>query len=186
MPRLVRIMSRIGKIPVEIPKGAKVKIDPSAIEVEGPKGKLSLDLPVGVKVEQNDSSLSISRVNDAKQNRANHGTIRAVISNMLKGVTEGHVKELEIQGVGFRGQAQGQKITLNLGFSHPVEFDVPKDVSVKIEKQTEIHLEGVDKCLVGQTAAKIRDLKKPEPYKGKGIRYKGEKVRRKQGKSVKK
>ena len=128
--------------------------------------------------------LIVSRVSDAKQNRSNHGTIQARITNLVVGVTTGHKKDLEIQGVGFRANLQGKKLVMNLGFSHPVEYEVPTDVNVTVPTQTSIIVEGTNKVLVGQVAAKIRDFKRPEPYKGKGIRYVGEVVRRKQGKSV--
>ncbi|MBF0123380.1 MAG: 50S ribosomal protein L6 [Candidatus Omnitrophica bacterium] len=177
-------MSRIGKIPLALPKEAKVNITPTTVNMEGPKGKLSVPLPYGIKVEQNDKGLCVSRVNDTKQNKANHGTVRALLKNMILGVTKGHTKDLEIQGIGFRATVAGQKLTLNLGFSHPVVFDVPAGVKIAVGKPTEIKMESADKILIGQTAAKIRDIKPPEPYKGKGIRYVGEVVRRKQGKSA--
>lgn len=177
-------MSRIGKIPVSIPKGVKAAITETAVTLEGAKGKAVLDLPAGVKVEQKDDKLIVSRVADVKQYRANHGTVRAILVNMVEGVTQGHKKQLEIQGVGFRAQMQGKKLVLNVGFSHPVEYQPPEGVKVTVPEQTSIIIEGTDKQLVGQTAAQIRDVKRPEPYKGKGIRYSGEVVRRKQGKSV--
>ncbi len=177
-------MSRIGKIPLVLPKEAKVTISATAVNVEGPKGKFMVPLPCGITVAQKDNKLFLSRVNDAKQNKANHGTLRALIKNAVQGVTKGHAEALEIQGIGFRAAASGQKLTLNLGFSHPVVFDVPAGIKVATPKPTEIKLEGADNILLGQTAAKIRDIKPPEPYKGKGIRYVGEVVRRKQGKSA--
>ncbi len=177
-------MSRIGKIPLVFPKEAKITITPTTVNMEGPKGKLSVLLPYGIKVEQNDKGLCVFRVNDTKQNKANHGTIRALLKNMIYGVTKGHTKNLEIQGIGFRAAVAGQKLTLNLGFSHPVVFDVPAGVKITVAKPTEIKMESADKILIGQIAAKIRDIKPPEPYKGKGIRYVGEVVRRKQGKSA--
>ncbi len=177
-------MSRIAKIPISVPKGVKCNVDGSTVKVEGPKGKLQLSLPSGIKVEVKDEKISVDRLSNAKQNRANHGTIWASIGNMVAGATDGHKKELEIQGIGFRAQLQGKKIVFNLGFSHPVEFDIPEDVKVTVPSQTSIIVEGIDKQRVGQVAASIRALKKVEPYKGKGIRYVGENVRRKQGKSV--
>ncbi len=177
-------MSRVGKIPVKVPKNAKVSIQGNEILVEGAKGKIKLDIPYGIKVEQKGEELTISRLSDVKQARANHGTVRANLQNMIDGVLEGHKKELEIQGVGFRAAMQGKKVVFNLGFSHPVEFEQPEGVKISVPSQTSIIIEGIDKALVGQVAAKIRDIKPPEPYKGKGIRYIGEKVRRKQGKSV--
>ncbi len=177
-------MSRIGKIPLALPKEVKLTITPTTINMEGPKGKLAMQLPLGIKVEQGDQGIIVSRVNDTKQNKANHGTIRALIKNMVVGVTKGHAKDLEIQGIGFRGTVAGQKLLLNLGFSHPVEFIVPATVKVLMPKPTEIKLESPDKILLGQVAAKIRGIKPPEPYKGKGIRYVGEIIKRKQGKST--
>ncbi len=177
-------MSRIGKIPIEVPKDVKVGVDVGNINVQGKNGNLDLKIPHGIKVDQADSKLIVTRESNAKQNRANHGTIRARLAKMFAGVTAGHKKDLEIQGIGFRAQLQGKKIVFNLGFSHPVEFDVPEFVKVTIPTQTSIIVEGADNVLVGQVAAKIRALKPVEPYKGKGIRYVGEVVRRKQGKSV--
>ncbi len=177
-------MSRIGKIPLVLPKEVKVAITPTTVNMEGPKGKLSLTLPVGIAVTQNEQGLNVSRANDVKQSRANHGTVRSLLKNMVHGVSKGHTKDLEIQGLGFRGQASGQKLNLSLGFSHPVNVDIPAGVKVTTPKPTEIKLESADKILLGQIAAKLRDIKPPEPYKGKGIRYVGEVVRRKQGKSV--
>ncbi len=177
-------MSRIGRNPINIPKGVKLNISPSAFHVEGPKGKLALALPLGIKLEHKEDKIFVSRQNDVKQNRANHGTIRALINNMLVGVTQGHKKSLQILGVGFRGQMKGKDVELSLGFSHPVLFKVPDEVQVKMPKPTEIEIESADKCLAGEIAARIRRLKPPEPYKGKGIRYVDEFVKRKQGKSV--
>ncbi len=177
-------MSRIGIIPVEVPKGVKLGLEATRLQIEGPKGKLELNLPQGISVENKDSKIFVTRSADEKQSRANHGTVRALVVNMIKGVTQGYKKNLEIQGVGFKAQAQGQKVTLNVGFSHPVEFAVPVGVTVKTPKPTEIEVEGIDKAMVGEVAARIREIKPPEPYKGKGIRFVGEFVRRKQGKAV--
>ena len=177
-------MSRKGRKPVEIPKEAKITIETNAIRVEGPKGKLSLSVPSSIKVEQKEGKLFINRLAEDKQSRANHGTIQAILVNMVIGVVKGHRKDLDIQGVGFRAQVQGQKLILNAGFSHQVEYDIPVGVKVAAAKPTEISIEGCDSALVGQVASQIRFLKPPEPYKGKGIRYSGEAVRRKQGKSV--
>ena len=159
-------------------------VESSLVKVDGPKGKLSLPIPLGIKVEQKDLMLKIDRLTDTKQNRANHGPIKRLLVNMIEGVTKGHKKELEIQGVGFRAQMKGEVLVLSAGFSHPVEYKVPKEVKVSAPTQTSIVIEGPDKALVGQVAATIRDLKPAEPYKGKGIRYFGETIRRKQGKSV--
>ena len=177
-------MSRIGKIPVVVPKEVKVAMDATSISLEGPKGKLSLRIPHNIKIEQGDGTLVVKKLTDVKQTRADFGTTRALLNNMVQGITQGHKKELEIQGIGFRVQAQGNKLVFSLGFSHPVEFEVPSELTVATPSQTAIVLEGIDKELVGQIAAKIRNLKKPEPYKGKGIRYAGEVIKMKQGKSV--
>lgn len=177
-------MSRIGKAPVSIPKDVKVVISDCKVTLEGKKGKLTLDVPAGIKLENVNDTIVVTRVSDAKQNRADHGTVRANIQNIIVGITEGHKKDLAIQGVGFRAQLQGKKIVFSLGLSHPVEFEIPEGIVATVPSQTSISIEGIDKALVGQVAAKIRDIKPPEPYKGKGIRYVGEHVRRKQGKSV--
>ncbi len=177
-------MSRLGKIPVSVPKGVKVTVETSSVAIEGPKGKLVQRLPYGISLESKEEKVFVRRAADSKQYRANHGTIRVLVENMIMGVTQGHKANLEIQGVGFKAQAQGQKLVLNLGFSHPIEYNIPEGIKIKTAKPTEIEIEGVDKALVGETAANIRRLKQPEPYKGKGIRYVGEFVRRKQGKQV--
>lgn len=177
-------MSRIGKIPITIPKGVTASVSDGTVLVEGPKGTLSLRVPFGIVVASKENQLVVTREQDTKQSRANHGTIRALLDTMVVGVTKGHRRELEIQGVGFKAQAQDKKLVLNVGFSHPVEFPVPEGVKVVMQGANVIIIEGVDNALVGQVAANIRDIKPPEPYKGKGIRYVGEYVRRKQGKSV--
>ena len=177
-------MSRIAKTPIALPKNVKVAFDASKVNVEGPKGKLSMDIPSGIVLEHREDKLFINRRNDTKQSKSNHGTTKRIIINMCEGVTNGHRKSLEIQGVGFRVAMQGSKLIMNLGYSHPIEFEVPKDVKVTSAKPTEIAIEGADKAMVGLVAAQIRDFKPPEPYKGKGIRYTGEVVRRKQGKQV--
>ncbi len=177
-------MSRIAKTPVIVPKNVKLSFDTSHVNVEGPKGKLSMNLPSGVKLEQKDDQIIVNRLNNTKQSKSNHGTTKRLIVNMCNGVTTGHKKDLEVQGVGFRVAVQGQKLVMNIGFSHPVEFEIPKEVKVTSAKPTEISVEGVDRALVGLVAAKIRQFKPPEPYKGKGIRYVGEIVKRKQGKQV--
>jgi large subunit ribosomal protein L6 len=177
-------MSRTGKNPVNVPKNVKVDASTDKVSLEGPKGKLELNIPYGINVEFKDDQLTVTRVSDSKQNRSNHGTIRAHLANIIVGVTDGHKKDLEIQGIGFRASLQGKKIVFNLGFSHPVEFDVPDCVTATIPTQTSITIEGSNTMMVGQIAAKIRALKPVEPYKGKGIRYVGEFVRRKQGKSA--
>ncbi len=177
-------MSRIGKIPVNVPKEVKVTLDNGTVNMKGPKGEISLKIPEGINVALEDSQLKVTKAVDNKQSRANHGTIRALLVNMVTGVTQGHKKDLEIQGIGFRVQLEGKKLVFSLGFSHPVEFEIPDGVKVTVPNQTSISVEGTDRAFVGQVAAKIKALKPVEPYKGKGIRYVGEHVRRKQGKSV--
>lgn len=177
-------MSRIAKTPINVPKGVKVQLNANIVNVEGPKGKLSLNIPAGITLEQKDDKVMVNRLNDLKQSKSNHGTVKRLIINMCEGVTNGHKKNLEVQGVGFRVAMQGNKLVMNIGFSHPIEYEVPKEVKVTSAKPTEIQVEGIDKELVGLVAAKIRGYKPPEPYKGKGIRYVGEIVKRKQGKQV--
>ncbi|MCR4336576.1 MAG: 50S ribosomal protein L6 [Candidatus Omnitrophica bacterium] len=177
-------MSRIGKTPLKVIPAAKVIIEKEAVRLEGSKGKGAVAIPRGITVEQKDDQILVHRSGDGKQNRANHGTVRSLLKSMLIGVTQGHKKELEIEGVGFRAQLQGTKLILNLGLSHQIEYQVPKEVKVTVPSQTNIIVEGADKNMVGLVAAKIRDFKRPEPYKGKGIRYAGEVIRRKQGKSA--
>lgn len=179
-------MSRIGKQPIELPEKVAVKVDGGTlVVVEGPKGKLEWDMPEGLTLEQGDNSVAVNRASDARQLRAMHGTARSLISNMVAGVSAGFVRELEIQGVGFRSTVKGKVLDLSLGFSHPVEHPIPEGLTVTVEENTKIKVEGIDKQLVGQFAADVRSYYPPEPYKGKGIRYKDEYVRRKQGKSVK-
>lgn len=177
-------MSRIGKRPIDIPPGVQVETGPSSIQVTGPKGKLSLNIPAGIKVEAKDKKVIVSRISDAKEYAMKHGLIRALINNMIKGVIEGFSKELEIIGVGFKAQLSGKNLVLNLGFSHPVEYKIPEGIAIETPKPTQIMVKGIDKQQVGEVAAEIRDFYKPEPYKGKGIRYVGEYVRKKAGKTV--
>src|SRR3989338_9121498 len=146
-------MSRIGKVPVDIPKDVKVDVDGNKVSVEGSKGRLELPIPEGIKVDLSDSKIVVTRALDTKQNRSNHGTIRARLANMVTGVTKGHRKDLEIQGIGFRAHTQGKKIVFNLGFSHPVEFEIPNEVKATVANQTSISIEGPDNVLVGQIAA---------------------------------
>jgi len=177
-------MSRIGKKPIQIVKGVKFSLHNGVAVIEGAKGKLELAIPPKIGVEAKDDKIFVTRQSDDQQTLANHGTIRARLVNMIVGVTEGHKKRLEIQGVGLRAQVQGQKITLNLGFSHPVNIEVPKEVKVKSATPTELEFESFDNVILGNIVASIRKVKPPEPYKGKGIRYAGEIVKRKQGKTV--
>ncbi len=177
-------MSLIGKKPVVIPSSVKVNIADRLVAVEGPKGKLLQSVPFDIEVKIQDNALIISRLSESKQAKSNHGTIRSLLFNMVKGVVEGYQKDLEIQGVGFRAQVQGKVLSMQLGFTHPVNFDIPDDIKISTPKPTQIVVAGIDKFKVGEIAANIRKVFPPEPYKGKGIRYAGEHVRRKQGKAV--
>lgn len=177
-------MSRIGKQAIIVPDQVKIDIQGRAVNVEGPKGKLSLDVDSRITVEQGEKEITVKRGSDVKEERALHGLYRSLIQNMVTGVSDGFKKELEIQGIGYRGQAQGKKLVLELGYSHKIEFEVPEDINVSMQGQTNITVEGIDKQRVGQIAANIRAFRKPEPYKGKGIRYANEQIRRKQGKKV--
>ena len=176
-------MSRIGYAPITVPTGAKIKISDDAIHVEGPKGKLTERPQPNVRVELEGDTIKVGRDGDSGPVRARHGLMRALIANALTGVTEGFKKELEIVGVGYRGEVQGAALNLALGYSHPVLFPVPEGIKVEIDKQNKITVSGVDKQAVGQVAAEIRELRKPDPYKGKGIRYVGEYVKIKEGKA---
>ncbi len=180
-------MSRIGKEAVIVPSGVDVTIAGSSITVKGPKGSLTRVLPTGVSVSKQDNTVVVTRDNDERDARARHGLVRTLVANMVVGVTDGYVKELDIIGVGFRAEAQGpSKLKLALGFSHPVIVDAPAGITFEVPVQTRIIVKGADKEIVGQVAANIRDIRKPEPYKGKGVRYLGEKVLRKAGKTGKK
>lgn len=177
-------MSRVGKIPVEIPEEVKVKIEGKAIKVSGPKGELERKIPRQVSVSVKDDKVVVEPKSKSKLARSLYGTIRAHVNNMVKGVTDGWTKELEMVGTGYRASTSGNKLVLTIGFSHPVEIEAPEGISFKVEK-TDIAVEGVDKEKVGEIAAKIRDVRPPEPYKGKGIKYKDEVVSRKPGKAAK-
>ncbi|MGC9976963.1 MAG: 50S ribosomal protein L6 [Syntrophales bacterium] len=177
-------MSRIGKKPVVIPAGVKISLDKSTIKVQGPKGFLSMEIPYGVEVSINDGTIEVKKTSDTRKGKAYYGLVRTLLANMVTGVTDGFQKGLELSGIGYRAEKSGDTLRLVLGFSSPLEYRIPKGIDVKVDKQVNILVSGTDKQLVGRVAAEIRDLKKPEPYKGKGIRYIGEKVRRKVGKSV--
>ncbi len=176
-------MSRIGKKPIELPAGVSVQIDAGKITVTGPKGTLSQDIPGEITISQEGSTLLVTRPNDNKQNRAFHGLVRALVANMVQGVSGGFERKLELVGVGYRAQLQGKKLVINIGFSHPVEVEPPEGIEFEVPAVTRITVKGIDKQLVGNTAAHIRAIRKPEPYKGKGIKYENEVVRRKAGKS---
>jgi large subunit ribosomal protein L6 len=177
-------MSRIGKKPVIFPKNVKISQSAGTVKVEGPKGTLSSKLPEGVNMVVNDGNLTIERVSDDRLARSCHGLARTLVGNMVTGVSTGFTKNLEISGVGYRAEIAGDSLKMVLGFSVPVQYTIPKGIEVKIDKQTNIMISGIDKQLVGKVAAEIRALKKPEPYKGKGIKYAGEHIRRKAGKSA--
>jgi large subunit ribosomal protein L6 len=175
-------MSRIGRKPVPVPEAVTVEIAPGNIAVKGPKGELSQAYPREMAVEQGDGVVTVARPTDRGEHRALHGLTRSLIANMVEGVTEGFEKRLEIQGVGYRAALKGKKLELALGFSHPVAIDAPEGIEFEVPQPTEIIVRGIDKQLVGQVAADIRKRRPPEPYKGKGIRYRGEHVMRKVGK----
>jgi large subunit ribosomal protein L6 len=175
-------MSRIGKQPVEIPEGVAVDVKPGEVTVKGPKGELKQLLSRDMKVSVDDSTLSVERPTDRGEHRALHGLTRSLIANMVEGVTDGYERRLEIQGVGYRAQLKGRDLELALGYSHPVSLPAPEGIEFEVPQPTEVIVRGIDKQLVGETAARIRKSRPPEPYKGKGIRYQGEQVARKVGK----
>ena len=177
-------MSRIGKLPIAIPSGVTITVDPDLITVTGSKGSLTQFTMPGVTVEQKDNEIVVTRVNDEPQNRARHGLMRALLHNMVVGVTQGFEKKLEVNGVGFRVALAGSQLRMSLGFSHEVTYQIPEGITAKVE-QNVITISGISKQQVGQVAAEIRALKKPEPYKGKGIKYVDERIIRKAGKSGK-
>jgi large subunit ribosomal protein L6 len=177
-------MSRIGKKTIEIPAKVKVSVSGRRVHVEGPKGKLDWDLPEQVEAAIQGTSLSVVSKSDARDGKAKHGLARSLLNNMVRGVNEGFQKKLEIQGVGFKAAVQGKNLNLSLGFSHPILFPIPADIKIAVTENTQIQIDGADKQKVGEVAASIRRFYPPEPYKGKGIRYAGEHVRRKEGKTV--
>lgn len=179
-------MSRIGKAPIAVPSGVEVTIAGRTVTVKGPKGTLTREVPGEITVRKEESTLLVERPNDERLNRAMHGLSRTLVNNMVVGVTEGFAKELDIVGVGYRAEAQGQNLRLALGFSHPVIVPAPDGITFEVPAQTKIIVKGIDKELVGQVAADIRAIRKPEPYKGKGVRYANERVLRKAGKAGKK
>jgi len=176
-------MSRIGKKPIAIPKGVTVKIDGAAVEVKGPKGQMKQPLPPGVTAVVEDGQLLTRKAADLREHDKFHGLARSLVNNAVVGVTEGWKKELDIVGVGYRAEVKGKQIVLALGYSHPVVFDVPTGIDVAIDKQTHITVTGVDRQLVGQVAADLRRLRKPDPYQQKGVRYTGEVLKKKAGKT---
>ena len=176
-------MSRVGRKVIVVPAGVRVQVSERALEVQGPKGKLSTPVPPGIRFALEGQQLSCLRSNDEQKLRAFHGMARALAQNAIKGVTEGFSKDLDIVGVGYRAQVDGNKVVFALGFSHPVEFKVPDGIKIAIEKQTHLTVSGIDRQQVGQVAAEIRDLRRPDPYKQKGIRYVGEVLKKKAGKA---
>lgn len=177
-------MSRIGKKIIEIPKGVTVTIDGSIVKIKGPKGELQRAIHPNMKLELKDSNLEVKRPDDQKTNKALHGLTRALVHNMVIGVTSGYKKVLDIVGVGYRVELKGTNLLLNMGYSHPIYFMPPAEIKIETPTQTQIVISGIDKQLVGQVAAKLRSIRKPEPYKGKGIKYSGEQILRKAGKTA--
>ncbi len=177
-------MSRIGKQPIAVPPKVKVEVKGQQVLVEGPKGKLNFNLPSRTSLKVEGGNIVVSRAGDDAQSKALHGLSRALVNNMVKGVSEGFVKKLEIQGVGFKAAVVGKVVNLSLGYSHPINYTIPDQIKVTVEENTKVTIEGPDRQVVGQVAAEIRAYYPPEPYKGKGVRYVGEKVARKEGKTV--
>ena len=178
-------MSRIGKKPIEIPAGVTVSVNNGHVTVKGPKGELSRKFNPDIAINIEENVITVTRPTDNKEHRALHGTTRAVVSNMIEGVSKGFERNLELIGVGYRAQKQGKKLVLNVGYSHPVEFEPEAGIEIEVPANTKISIKGIDKERVGELAANIRGVRPPEPYKGKGIRYEGEFVRRKEGKTGK-
>ena len=178
-------MSRIGLKPIELPEGVEVKVEGNTVSVKGPKGELEKTLHDDMVIKVEDNTVIVERPNELKETRSLHGTTRSLIANMVEGVNKGFEKKLEIIGVGYRAQKQGKKVVVNAGYSHPVEIDELDGIEIDVPKNTELVVKGIDKELVGAVAANIRSIRLPEPYKGKGIRYADEYVRRKEGKTAK-
>jgi large subunit ribosomal protein L6 len=178
-------MSRIGRLPVSIPSGVDIKVEGQDVSVKGPKGELSLTIPNPITVEVAEGNLEVKRPDDERDSRARHGLTRSLINNMVLGVTEGYEKKMEIHGTGYRVAAKGSNLEFSLGYSHPITIEAPEGINFAVENPTRFSVQGIDKQLVGEVAANIRKLRKPEPYKGKGVRYAGEHIRRKVGKAGK-
>ncbi len=177
-------MSRVGRMPIAIPAQVKIQIQGDTVSLEGPKGKLSHRVPSELKLEQEEDRLRVTRSSDEKRVKSLHGLHRTLVANMVRGVAEGFSKELELIGVGYRAQVSGSKLEMFVGFTHPVSFSIPSGITIEAPKPTQVIVRGADKVLVGQVAARLRAFAPPEPYKGKGIRYAGEVIRRKAGKAV--
>jgi large subunit ribosomal protein L6 len=178
-------MSRIGKKPIVLPQGVKLELKDGVVSVEGPKGSLSRSLLEGIEMEITDEVVNLKRANDSKKTRSYHGLMRTLVANMVDGVSKGFEKKLEIVGIGYRSELHGNKLVFFLGYSHPIDFPLPQGISAEVEKQTLVTIKGIDKELVGQISAKIRNLRKPDPYKGKGVKYATEVLRKKAGKTGK-
>jgi large subunit ribosomal protein L6 len=176
-------MSRVGKKAIPIPSNVKVKIDDGVVEVQGPKGTLKTTVPRGIHFEKEDGNLVAKRESEAKKQKALHGLVRSLVANSVTGVTQGFQKELEIVGIGYRAELRGKSVVFSLGYSHPIEYPIPSGILIAVEKQTRLTISGSDKQKVGQVAASIRSLRKPDPYKNKGIRYAGEILKKKVGKT---
>jgi large subunit ribosomal protein L6 len=175
-------MSRLGRKPIPVPSGVNVTVKPDGVTVKGPKGELKRTFPEGVTIKVESGHVVVTRASDSREHRARHGLTRALLANMVTGVTSGFERKLEINGVGYRAEVAGQKMTFALGYSHPVVYDLPKGMSAKVEKNL-VTLSGIDRELLGETAAKLRSFRPPEPYKGKGVKYVEETIRRKVGKT---
>jgi large subunit ribosomal protein L6 len=176
-------MSRIGKLPITVPANVTVSVDGSTVKVKGPRGELSHNVPGGISVERSDNTLTVQRASDEQHHKALHGLTRSLIANMVEGVTTGYRKQLEITGVGFKAEVRPYGLQLSLGFSHTIEYKAPPGIKLTAPQPTQVTIDGPDKAMVGQVAAEIRSLRPPEPYKGKGIKYVGEVIRRKAGKA---
>jgi len=176
-------MSRVGKRPIAIPSGVTVNLSDSEVQVKGPRGELACPIPTGITAKVEEDNLVFDRADDSKPAKTNHGLARALANNLIVGVTDGFVKKLEIEGVGYRADVKGKSLNLLLGFSHPVEMSIPEGLKVSVDQNTSVSIEGADKQAVGQFAADVRSLRPPEPYKGKGVRYADEHIRRKVGKA---
>jgi large subunit ribosomal protein L6 len=179
-------MSRIGKLPVALPSGVTVDVADGTVRVKGPKGELSQRVAAGVALQQEGNVLKVVRADESRQSRANHGLTRALVNNMVQGVTKGFERKLEIQGVGFKSEVKGKAIVLSLGYSHTIEFPFPPGITIDVEKGTKLTIKGSDRQIVGETAAKLRSLREPDSYKGKGVRNEGEHIKLKAGKTAKK
>lgn len=179
-------MSRIGKMPISLPAGTDVRVEGNTISLKGPKGSLSRPIASGVRIERDGAQLKVVREGEDRQARANHGLVRALVNNMVTGVTKGFERKLDIQGVGFKSEIKGKSLILSLGFSHQIDFPFPDGIAIEVDKGTKLTVKGCDKEAVGQTASKLKELRPPDSYKGKGVRYEGEKIRLKPGKTAKK